>query len=227
MRAARESGEHGEAPLRAEDAERALQGVERRVVGHPGAAGTAVAGRECTTRGIWHLRGSASARATTAQLPQDRANRCADSRSADVARRRRTRCDRRAAGLAGCADGEPAGASRARRARLLQGHVPRRRGRRRDRPRARARRADAARPLPAGRRRRGDDGGAAARARRRDASAADVHDPLGRPVTRGVRAGRGRRHRGASRWPRPRGLRSRGRGRARRRGGHRPTAPAS
>ena len=52
---------------------------------------------------------------------------------------------------------------------------------RRDRPRARARRAHAARPLPARRRRRGDDGGAAARRSAARPSRRDVHDPLGRP----------------------------------------------
>ena len=58
-------------------------------------------------------------------------------------------------------------ASRPRRPRLLQGHVQRRPGRGCDRARARARRADAARPVPGRRRRRGHAGRAAAAARRR------------------------------------------------------------
>ena len=119
----------------------------------------------------------------------------------------------RTAGLTVCGDAGRPGATRAGRARLVQGHVPRRRGGRRDRPRARAGGPDAARSLPGRRRRRGHDGGAAAGARRGDRGrrgAGSARPPGAEPV----RAGRGRRHRrdrdGRRLRPRPRG-----RGRAR------------
>ena len=69
-----------------------------------------------------------------------------------------------------------------RRARLVQGHVPRLRGRRRDRPRARARRPDAARPVPGGRRRRGHAWTRCCPGSGGEVVAADAHDPLGREL---------------------------------------------
>ena len=70
------------------------------------------------------------------------------------------------------------------RARLLQGHLPGRRGRRGARARARGGGVDG-RSLPGRRRRRGHDGGAAAAALGGETAAGDAHDPLGRPVDAG------------------------------------------